>query len=34
MVARTITFIANCVIGAIAGAIGWALGALVPARVE
>jgi hypothetical protein len=28
--ARTITFIANCVMGAILGAIGWALGGLVP----
>jgi len=30
MAARTITLIANCVIGAIAGAIGWALGGLLP----
>lgn len=32
MVARTITFIANCIIGAIAGAIGWVLGGLVPGK--
>jgi hypothetical protein len=32
MISRTASFIANCVIGAIAGAIGWALGGLVPAR--
>jgi hypothetical protein len=32
MALRTGSFIANCVIGAIAGAIGWALGGLVPAR--
>src|SRR5215831_14598514 len=31
MVARTGTFVANCVIGAILGAIGWALGGLIPA---
>jgi len=31
MALRTGSFIANCVIGAIAGAIGWALGGLVPA---
>jgi hypothetical protein len=31
MVSRTITFVANCIIGAIAGAIGWALGSLLPA---
>src|SRR5262252_2580049 len=31
MVSRTLTFVANCIIGAIAGAIGWALGGLVPA---
>ena len=31
MQARTITLIANCVIGAILGAIGWALGGLIPA---
>jgi hypothetical protein len=30
MAARTITFIANCIIGAIAGAIGWAFGGLLP----
>ena len=30
MAARTITFIANCVIGAITGAIGWTLGGLLP----
>jgi hypothetical protein len=30
MASRTITFIANCIIGAIAGAIGWALGGLLP----
>jgi len=30
MIARSMTFIANCVIGVIAGAIGWALGGLVP----
>lgn len=30
MASRTATFIANCIIGAIAGAIGWALGGLVP----
>jgi hypothetical protein len=33
MVARTITFVANCIIGAVAGAIGWALGGLLPAGV-
>jgi hypothetical protein len=27
---RTITLIANCIIGAICGAIGWALGGLLP----
>src|SRR5947207_9167762 len=32
MAARTATLIANCVIGAIVGAIGWALGGLVPPR--
>ncbi len=31
MTARTVTLIANCVIGAIVGAIGWALGGLLPA---
>jgi hypothetical protein len=31
MVARTITFIVNCVMGVILGAIGWALGGLIPA---
>jgi len=30
MAARTITLIVNCIIGAIAAAIGWALGGLVP----
>jgi hypothetical protein len=30
MGARTITLIANCFIGAISAAIGWALGGLVP----
>jgi len=30
MVSRTITLVANCVIGAIFGAIGWALGVLIP----
>ena len=30
MISRSITFVANCVIGAIAGAIGWALGSLLP----
>jgi hypothetical protein len=30
MIARTITFVANCVIGAVTGAIGWALGGLLP----
>src|SRR5437762_5974500 len=30
MISRSMTFIANCVIGVIAGAIGWALGGLVP----
>src|SRR5437764_10849328 len=34
MIARSITFIANCVIGAIAGAIGWALGSLVPTTMN
>ncbi len=31
MISRTITFIFNCIIGAILGAIGWALGGLLPA---
>ena len=31
MVARTVTFIVNCVMGGILGAIGWALGGLIPA---
>ncbi|HET9132348.1 MAG TPA: hypothetical protein VFO86_15435 [Terriglobia bacterium] len=30
MGARTITLIANCIIGAICAAIGWALGGLLP----
>ena len=30
MGARTITLIANCIIGAVCAAIGWALGGLVP----
>jgi hypothetical protein len=30
MAARTITLVANCIIGGVAGAIGWALGGLVP----
>jgi len=30
MIARTATLIGNCVFGAIAGAIGWALGGLLP----
>jgi hypothetical protein len=30
MISRTITFVANCVFGAILGAIGWALGGLIP----
>jgi hypothetical protein len=33
MASRTVTFIANCIIGAIAGAVGWALGGLLPAVV-
>jgi hypothetical protein len=33
MASRTLTFVANCIIGAIAGAIGWALGGLVPAAI-
>lgn len=32
MTARTITLVANCIIGAIVGAIGWALGGLIPVR--
>jgi hypothetical protein len=31
MGARSITFIANCIFGAILGAIGWLLGGLIPA---
>src|SRR5215831_4309972 len=34
MISRSITFVANCVIGAIAGAIGWALGGLLPPSTE
>ena len=34
MALRTGSFIANCVIGAIAGAIGWTLGGLVPADAK
>jgi hypothetical protein len=30
MVSRTITFVANCILGGIFGAIGWALGGLLP----
>ena len=30
MVSRTITFVANCLIGVILGAIGWGLGGLLP----
>jgi len=30
MAARTITFIANCIIGTIAAAVGWFLGGLLP----
>ena len=33
MASRTVTFVANCIIGAIAGAIGWAFGSLVPAAI-
>src|SRR5215471_12655523 len=33
MASRTLTFVANCIIGAVAGAIGWALGGLVPAAI-
>jgi hypothetical protein len=33
MASRTVTLIANCVIGAILGAIGWALGGLLPRPV-
>jgi hypothetical protein len=31
MVSRTITFVVNCIIGVIFGAIGWVLGSLLPA---
>jgi hypothetical protein len=34
MIRRTATFIANCLIGVIAGAIGWALGGLLPAGAK
>src|SRR5215510_5338751 len=30
MIARTITLVANCVVAAILGSLGWALGALIP----
>lgn len=30
MIGRTITLVVNCVVGAILGSIGWALGALIP----
>ena len=30
MIGRTITLVANCVVGAILGSMGWALGALIP----
>lgn len=33
LVRRTVTFIVNCVLVAIAGGIGWALGGLVPGPV-
>ena len=33
MASRTLTFVANCIIGAIAGAIGWAFGSLVPTAI-
>jgi len=33
MASRTLTFVANCIIGAIAGAIGWAFGGLLPAAI-
>ena len=33
MGARTVTLIANCIIGAVCGAIGWALGGLLPKAV-
>jgi hypothetical protein len=32
MGARTVTFIVNCILGGIAGAIGWALGGLLPSE--
>jgi len=31
LAARSISFVANCVVGGITGAIGWALGGLIPA---
>jgi hypothetical protein len=34
MVSRTITFVANCIIGAIAASFGWVLGVLLPAGVK
>jgi hypothetical protein len=34
MGARTITLIANCIIGAVCTAIGWALGGLLPKATE
>ena len=34
MIARTITFVANCVAGVIFGSIGWMLGSLIPAGHE
>jgi hypothetical protein len=34
MGARTITLIANCIIGAVCAAIGWALGGLLPKATE
>jgi hypothetical protein len=33
MASRTITLIVNCVTGAILGAIGWAMGGLLPDRI-
>ena len=33
MAARTITFIANCIIGAIAGTLGWTMGPLIPSTI-
>ena len=33
MASRTLTFVANCIIGAIAGAIGWTFGGLLPAAI-